>query len=103
MPPVRNPNNSDKLKYLNAIAENTPGQIKYFKADLLDEGSYTEAMVGCSVVFHTASPFKIDVTDPQKELIDPAKLGTRNVLETANRTPSVKAGRPDKQLRCDLW
>ncbi len=88
--PVRNPGNSEKLKYLNAIADQTPGEIKYFKADLLDKGSYAEAMAGCSVVFHTASPFKIDVTDPQKELVDPAKLGTRNVLEQANRTPTVK-------------
>ena len=88
--PVRDPNNPDKLQYLNAIASATPGQIKYFKADLLDEGSYAEAIAGCELVFHTASPFKIDVKDPQKELVDPAKLGTRNVLETADRTPSVK-------------
>jgi nucleoside-diphosphate-sugar epimerase len=46
-------------------------------------------MAGCRIVFHTASPFKIDVVDPQKELIDPAQLGTRNVLEEVNRTPSV--------------
>ena len=88
--PVRDPNNPDKLQYLNAIASTTPGQIEYFKADLLNEGSYAEAIAGCELVFHTASPFKIDVKDPQKELVDPAKLGTRNVLETADRTPSVK-------------
>ena len=29
--------------------------------------------------FHTASPFTVNVKDPQ-ELVDPAKLGTRNVL-----------------------
>ena len=88
--PVRDPNNPEKLKYLNQIAESAPGEIKYFKADLLDKGSYAEAMAGCQIVFHTASPFKIDVVDPQKELIDPAQLGTRNVLEEVNRTPSVK-------------
>ena len=47
-------------------------------------------MEGCEVVFHTASPFVIDVKDPQKDLIDPAVKGTENVLETANNTPSVK-------------
>ena len=88
--PVRNPDHATKLKYLNAIAENTPGEIKFFKADLLDQGSYAEAMAGCSIVLHTASPFTIDVEDPQKELVDPAKLGTRNVLEEVNRTESVK-------------
>jgi dihydroflavonol-4-reductase len=88
--PVRDPKNPEKLKYLNKIASSAPGEIKYFKADLLDEGSYSEAMKGCELVFHTASPFKIDVKDPQKELIDPAKLGTRNVLEQASKTASVK-------------
>lgn len=88
--PVRDPGNPEKLKYLNQIADATPGQIKYFKADLLAPRSYSEAMDGCELVFHTASPFKIDVKDAQKELIDPAKLGTRNVLETANETSSVK-------------
>jgi dihydroflavonol-4-reductase len=88
--PVRDPENSEKLKFLNEIAEKTPGTLKFFKADLLDEGSYAEAMAGRKVVFHTASPFKIDVADPQKELIDPAQLGTRNVLEEVNHTPSVE-------------
>ncbi len=87
---VRNPSNTAKLKYLNEIAEKTSGSIKYFKSDLLQEGSYAEAMKGCELVYHTASPFTIDVKDPQKELVDPAKLGTRNVLEQANKTPTVK-------------
>lgn len=88
--PVRNPDDSEKLKYLNHIADSAPGQITYFRADLLEQGSYAEAMAGCQVVFHTASPFIIDVADPQKELVDPALLGTRNVLEEVNRTPTVK-------------
>lgn len=88
--PVRNPDDSSKLKYLDEIAARSPGKIRYFKADLLQPGSYQEAMAGCQVVFHTASPFKIDVKDAQKELIEPAQLGTLNVLDTVNRTPSVK-------------
>lgn len=88
--PVRDPDNAAKLKHLSDIAANAPGEIRYFKADLLEDGSYDEAMQGCAVVFHTASPFTVDVKDPQKELIDPAVKGTRNVLEAANRTDSVK-------------
>lgn len=88
--PVRDPDNAEKLRYLDQIAAESPGTIAYFKADLLDDGSYAEAMAGCRVVFHTASPFKVDVADPQKELITPAQSGTRNVLEEVNRTPSVK-------------
>jgi nucleoside-diphosphate-sugar epimerase len=88
--PVRDPDSAGKLKHLNDLAAKYPGTIRYFKADLLDHGSYAEAMAGCSIVFHTASPFFLDVKDPQRELVDPAQLGTRNVLETAKHTVSVK-------------
>lgn len=87
---VRQPDNKEKTKYLDALAEKTPGNIKYFKADLLEEGAYDEAMKGCELVFHTASPFVRIVKDPQKDLVDPAKNGTRNVLNSANKTESVK-------------
>jgi len=88
--PIRNPNNKDKLKYLNQLAEKSPGEIKYFQADLLEEGSYLKAMQGCSVVFHTASPFLLEIKDAQKELVDPALKGTRNVLDSVNKVDSVK-------------
>jgi len=88
--PVRNPENKESLKYLDAIAIKAKGTIKYFKADLLQEGSYDEAMNGCELVFHTASPFINKVKDPQKDLVDPALIGTKNVLSSANRTESVK-------------
>ncbi|MEZ4921708.1 MAG: NAD-dependent epimerase/dehydratase family protein [Crocinitomicaceae bacterium] len=87
---VRNPDNKEKIKHLDELAANAPGSIKYFKSDLLEKGSYAEAMDGCELVFHTASPFVLDVKDPQKDLIDPAVKGTENVLEQANLTPSVK-------------
>ena len=88
--PVRDASNTGKLRYLNEIAASSPGEIRYFSADLLEEGSYAEAMAGCEIVFHTASPFFIGSSDPQKELVDPARLGTRNVLEEVNRTASVR-------------
>ena len=82
--PVRSPDKPEKIKYLEQLAINAPGSIKYFKADLLDPGSYTEAMKGCQVVFHTASPFTTNVKDPQKDLVDPALEGTLNALDSVN-------------------
>ncbi len=87
---VRNPSHTKKLAHLNAIAETAPGVIKYFKADLLIDGSYGEAMNGCEVVFHTASPFLNKVKDNQRDLVDPALNGTKNVLNSVNKTESVK-------------
>ncbi len=87
---VRNPNNREKLAHLDAIAQSAKGTIRYFASELLEEGSYAAAMEGCELIFHTASPFTSKYKDPQKELIDPALKGTINVLEQANKTPSIK-------------
>ncbi|WP_417709886.1 NAD-dependent epimerase/dehydratase family protein [Roseibium aggregatum] len=87
---IRDPGDTRKTAHLQEIAATAPGTLRFFKADLLNEGSYAEAMAGCAIVFHTASPFTSSVKDPQRELIDPAVKGTRNVMETAARTPGVK-------------
>lgn len=119
--PVRNPDSAEKLKYLNEIASNTDGSIEYFKADLLDEGSYLEAMKGCELVIHTASPFITTTKDPQKDLVDPALKGTTNVMQSVKETESVKRvvltsscvamygdakdtlDYPDQMMREDIW
>ncbi|GJM62600.1 aldehyde reductase [Persicobacter diffluens] len=87
---VRNPENSAKIQHLVEEAEAQPGELKFFKADLLQKGAYKAAMEGCELVFHTASPFTTDVKNPQEELIEPAVQGTANVLNTANEVDSVK-------------
>ena len=87
---VRDPSDTEKLRYLDQIAAAAPGSIRYFKSDLMADGTYADGMQDCSVVFHTASPFKLGVNDPQKQLIEPALLGTRNILLQANKTNSVK-------------
>lgn len=87
---VRQPDNKKKTAHLEQLAETLPGSIRYFKADLLDEGAFAEAMEGCELVYHTASPFTLDVKDPQRDLIDPAVKGTANVLQQATATSSVK-------------
>lgn len=79
-----------KTAALRAIAAALPGTLRFFQADLLVDGSYAEAMAGCEVVIHTASPFVREVRDPQADLVDPALLGTRNVLTSVNRTDSVR-------------
>ncbi len=86
---VRDPSKEDRLAYLRELADGSPGTLVFFGADLLDEGSFDAAMAGCQVVFHIASPYVIDVKDAQKELVDPALKGTRNVLEAVDRTESV--------------
>ena len=87
---VRNPDDKAKIAHLEEASNVSEGSIKFFSSDLLIPGSYKKAMEGCSIVYHTASPFTIDVKDPQKELINPAVNGTSNVLNTAKEISSVK-------------
>lgn len=86
---VRDPENAKKLAHLKKLDAENPGSVKFFKADLLEEGSFDEAMQGCKVVFHTASPVLLTSSNPQKDLVDPALKGTRNVLQSANNVSSV--------------
>ena len=87
---VRNPDDTIKLAHLKNLENSSSGKIIFFKSDLLEEGSYLKAMEGCSVVFHTASPFNLKVTDNQRGFVDPALKGTRNVLDSVNKTETVK-------------
>lgn len=88
---VRDPLDETKTAHLEAIAQGSPGTLSLFRADLLDRGSFDQAMSGCDLVFHTASPLIVrGVDDSVRDLIEPATEGTRNVLEAANRTPSVR-------------
>ncbi|MFY9154186.1 MAG: aldehyde reductase [Prolixibacteraceae bacterium] len=88
---VRNISQKDKYAHLTAIAVRSKGTLQFFEADLLNKGSFSEAMEGCELVIHTASPFKISgLKNAQKELVEPALEGTRNVLETVSKTDGVK-------------
>ena len=87
---VRNINDSSKTDHLKSVPKANTNKLKIFEADLLINDSFNKAMQGCSVVFHTASPFKLDIKNAQKELIDPALKGTENVIRTANKISSVK-------------
>eukprot|EP00525_Craspedostauros_australis_P006999 CAMPEP_0198112690 /NCGR_PEP_ID=MMETSP1442-20131203/4502_1 /TAXON_ID= /ORGANISM="Craspedostauros australis, Strain CCMP3328" /LENGTH=194 /DNA_ID=CAMNT_0043769551 /DNA_START=36 /DNA_END=616 /DNA_ORIENTATION=- len=87
---VRDPSNTERLQYLVDVADKSSGSLKFFRGDLLEDGSFEESMKECSIVFHTASPFVLKVKNPQKELVDPAVNGTKNVLSTATKTPSVR-------------
>ena len=88
---VRNLAQKEKFAHLTALAVKSKGTLQFFEADLLKKGSFLEAMKDCELVIHTASPFIISgVKNAQKELIEPALEGTRNVLNSVNSTESVR-------------
>ncbi|MER5215587.1 NAD-dependent epimerase/dehydratase family protein [Streptomyces sp. NPDC002838] len=89
---VRSVANPAKVRPLRRMQEEFPGRLALFEADLLREGSFDEAMSGCRVVFHVASPFFMPekIKDGRRDMVDPALLGTRNVLASVDRTPTVE-------------
>ncbi|KAF7833718.1 cinnamoyl-CoA reductase [Senna tora] len=86
---VRDPSDPKKVEHLLKL-DGAKERLHLIKANLLEEGSFDSVVEGCEGVFHTASPFYYNVTDPQAELIDPAVNGTLNVLKSCAKSSSVK-------------
>ncbi|KAB5544896.1 hypothetical protein DKX38_013008 [Salix brachista] len=77
---VRDPEKEKKLAHLWRL-EGAKERLRLVKADLMVEGSFDDAIMECSGVFHTASP---------AEILEPAVEGTLNVLRSCKRNPSLK-------------
>ncbi|KAF2724988.1 NAD(P)-binding protein [Polychaeton citri CBS 116435] len=90
---VRSQSKADKIK---------EGHPKYGKdkldfalvEDIAQPGAFDEAVKSdppFEAVIHTASPFHFNVKDVQKELLDPAIVGTTGVLKSIKKSaPTVK-------------
>lgn len=88
---VRSLKDTSKIEHLIELKEKFKDKLSLFEADLMVEGSFDKSIEGVELVIHTASPFFVaGVKDAQKQLIDPALQGTKNVLESCNRISSVK-------------
>lgn len=90
---VRSQEKADKIKQ----AHSKYGSDKLDFAiveDIAQENAFDKAVVSdppFEAVIHTASPFHFNVTDVQKELLDPAVIGTTGILKSIKKSaPSVK-------------
>lgn len=87
---VRDPGDVGKVGFLWELA-GAKERLKIMKADLMEEGSFDEAIQGVDGVFHTASPVLVPYdTNIQATLIDPCIKGTLNVLISSSKASSVK-------------
>ena len=88
---VRDKSNQYKIAHLKDLEKKHRDSFEIFESDLLVDSSFDNAIDGCDIVMHTASPFLMGgVKNPQGQLVDPALKGTRNVLNSVNRFPKVK-------------
>ncbi|KAF9593188.1 hypothetical protein IFM89_020484 [Coptis chinensis] len=100
---VRNPGDMEKVNFLLEM-NGAKERLKLVKADLLEDGSFNDAVQGVDGVFHTASPVLVPydtnihaivkMTETllalQATLIDPCIKGTINVLRSCSKARSVK-------------
>ncbi len=87
---VRDKRKKEKYQHLIDIENSTDGTLEFWEANLLSDGAFDVPAEGCSAIFHLASPFTLRFEDAQKDLIDPALKGTRNVLNAATKSSTVK-------------
>jgi dihydroflavonol-4-reductase len=62
-------------------------RLQLIEADLLDPEPWVDAVADCEYVLHTASPYTLNVEQPQRDLVEPAVHGTRNVLAACLAQP----------------
>ncbi|KAK0574541.1 hypothetical protein LWI29_025210 [Acer saccharum] len=86
---VRDPNDPKKTEHLLAL-DGAKERLHFFKASLLEEGSFDFAVDGCDGVFHTASPVLLSSNVSQADVVDPALKGTLNVLRSCAKVPSIR-------------
>jgi len=82
----KSPQNYPFLLALPGAAE----RLELVEANLLTKGSYDKIVEGCDFVLHTASPYTMNVKNPQTDLVDPAVNGTESILESCLKSGSVK-------------
>jgi len=91
---VRTQDKADKIKEDHKSYVDK-GQLSFaIVPDIAQQGAFEQAVVSdppFEAVLHTASPFHFNVTDVQKDLLDPAIIGTTGILESIKKNaPSVK-------------
>lgn len=101
---VENKEEVESYKYLLELSEQTTGTIEAYDGNLMNEGSFDEAVEGAEIVIHTDYQTFSNFVDAEKEVVQPAVKGVKNVFEAINKSSSVKkvvvTGRMDS-IYCD--
>jgi dihydroflavonol-4-reductase len=86
---VRDPGKARAEGHLTGLT-GAPERLELTGADLLAPGAFENAVRDCEYVIHTASPYALDVADPQMDLVEPAVRGTISVLESCRESHSLR-------------
>ncbi|GAV76940.1 Epimerase domain-containing protein [Cephalotus follicularis] len=86
---VRDPDNEKKVKHLLNLP-NAKTNLTLWKADLSVEGSFDEAIKGCTGVFHVATPMDFESKDPENEVIKPTINGVLDIMKACVKAKTVR-------------
>uniref|UniRef100_A0A4D5R9U3 Cinnamoyl-CoA reductase 1 n=1 Tax=Scolopendra viridis TaxID=118503 RepID=A0A4D5R9U3_SCOVI len=87
---VRSLKDPDKLNWLKNLCPDAKHPLELVEANLLDPGSWKDAVKGCTYVMHVASPFPMGHVENEDDVIKPAVEGTKNVLQKCAEAGTVR-------------
>jgi nucleoside-diphosphate-sugar epimerase len=88
---VRDPADERRTKHLRDLGRgHDAGALELVRGDLEDAVSFERALAGVDAVIHTASAVVLTARDPQREIVEVAVEGARNVVRAAKASPTVR-------------
>lgn len=85
---VRSQAKADSIAHLQPML--ATGNLELCDAELTRPNAFHGLLEGCAAAIHTASPYVVSVKNPQQDLVDPAVLGTLNMLRACAETPTIQ-------------
>ena len=87
---VRDAEDPIRVDHLNQLEIAEGGSLEIVEMDLFDDASVHAAIAGCTDLIHTAAAVRISAKDPQKQIVDPSVVGTRNVVAAIDAARTVE-------------
>lgn len=82
-------NNKNKYEHLLPLI-NAAVNLEICSLNVQDKEALENFIKGCDIIIHGGTPFKLDIKDPQSELLEPTLQGTRNFLELISKSKQLK-------------
>ncbi|MEE3200722.1 MAG: NAD-dependent epimerase/dehydratase family protein [Candidatus Thermoplasmatota archaeon] len=87
---VRDVSDPERVAHLRALPIAEGGKLEIVEMDLFDSESVDSAIDGCSDLIHTAATVVVRSRDPQRKIVDPSVIGTKNVVSAVEKSGTIE-------------
>lgn len=87
---VRDTKDPQRTQHLYDLPIKNNGSLEIVEMDLLKTDSVNNAISNCTDIIHTAAAVLVRSKNPQKDIVDPSVIGTKNILDAIDNNISVK-------------